>query len=207
MPRLPKPSTGVHSSTGRKNPVPLGRPASQGKAFQLDRDEFYLRSLRHTDASPEFAGWMNDPEVVSGINIPELNMSVERLARYITTFDNLRKYLIGIFVKPDMKLIGFYQIDVDVRHRRGTITAVIGNRDWWGEGVFKRTSPGLVDAFFEHRNIDKMSVRITSRNKKILYSLMGTRFKHEGCLKGEVLAPDGQRLDIHIFGRLKSSDQ
>jgi len=67
-----------------------------------------------------------------------------------------------------------------------------------------RPARPLVDAFFEHRNIDKMTLRITSQNKKILFSLMGTRFKHEGCLKQEVLTPDGRRLDLHVFGRAKN---
>ncbi len=197
-------STGSASRRQMRSRAEVGVPAfARGKAFQLELDQYYLRTLRHADASLEFTRWMNDPDVVAGMNIPKLNMSVEDLSKFIGTFDNLKKYLVGIFVKPDMQLIGFYQIDVDLRHRRGVITAVVGNRQWWGKGVFRNSARPMVDAFFATRDIDKMTLRVTSRNKKVLYSLMTSSFKYEGCLKEEVLAPDGQRLDIHVFGRLK----
>jgi len=205
MPKIPKTrSTGSALPRQMRGNAGVGVPTfARGKAFQLELDQYYLRTLRHTDASLEFTQWMNDPDVVTGMNIPKLNMSVENLSRFIGTFDNLKKYIIGIFVKPDMQLIGFYQIDVDLKHRRGVITAAVGNRHWWGKGVFRTTARPMVDAFFETRDIDKMTLRVTSSNKKILYSLMTSSFSYEGCLKEEVLAPDGQRLDIHVFGRVK----
>jgi len=204
MPKMPKPqhkrltSAGKFSSKARR-PAP-----SVGKAFQLDVAGFYLRSLRKPDATSDFVNWMNDADLLAGMNLPAFNMTTADLQDYIAKANNLHKYLIGIFTKPDLRLIGFYQIDVTLLHRRASITAAIGDKQWWGKGALKETARPLVDAFFEHRNIDKMTLRITSQNKKILFSLMGTRFKHEGCLKQEVLTPDGRRLDLHVFGRAKN---
>lgn len=175
-----------------------------GRPFQADAGEFVLRSLKPSDASATFTDWMSDPEVIAGMNLPPFDMTVEDLQNYIARADNRNKYLIGIFAKPEKKLIGFYQIDVNLLHRKAEMTAAIGDKAWWGKGVFKKTAGPLVDEFFKSRNIGKMSVRVTSQNKKILYSLMGSRFKHEGCLRQDVLTPDGRRLDVNLFARLKN---
>ncbi|MEO1160931.1 MAG: GNAT family protein [Pseudomonadota bacterium] len=203
MPKMPQTKQSRLSTSGKlKNQRRMPEPR-QGKAFQLDLEHYYLRSLRKPDANSDFTEWMNDAELLAGMNLPAFNMTVQDLQNYIGGANNLDKYLIGIFTKPDMKLIGFFQVDVSLLHRRASLTAAIGEKDWWGKGVLKETARPLVDMFFEHRNIDKMSLRITSKNRKILFSLMGTRFKHEGCLKQEVLAPGGERLDVHVFGRTK----
>ena len=203
MPKLPRSKPKKLATSGKFTSA--RRPAPpKGKAFQLDLDGFYLRSLRKPDANADFISWMNDADMLAGMNLPAFNMSAADLQGYIGRADNLHKYLIGIFTKPDMKLIGFFQIDVNLLHRRASMTAAIGDKDWWGKGLLREISPRVVDAFFESRNIDKMTLRVTSQNKKILFSLMGSPFKHEGCLKQEVLTPDGRRLDIHAFGRLKN---
>ena len=109
MPKMPKTrSTGSALPRQMRGKAGVGVPTSaRGKAFQLELDQYYLRTLRHTDASLEFTRWMSDPDVVAGMNIPKLNMSVEDLSKFIGTFDNQKKYLVGIFAKPDMQLIGF----------------------------------------------------------------------------------------------------
>lgn len=205
MPKMPKTKQPRLSTSGKMSSKARIPAPPQGKAFQLDLDEYYLRSLRKPDANTEFTEWLNDADLLAGMNLPAFNMTVQDLQNYIGRANNLHKYLIGIFAKPDMKLIGFFQIDVTLLHRRASMTAAIGEKEWWGKGVLKDTARPLVEAFFEHRNIDKMSLRITSKNRKILFSLMGTKFKHEGCLEKEVLTPEGERLDLHMFARVKES--
>ena len=198
MPRMP--------TTKKKLPLSAKDfpPAPQGKAFQLDLKTYYLRSLRKPDASTNFTEWMNDADVLFGLNLGAFNMTVPDLKHYIGTANNLTKYLIGIFTKPDMRLIGFYQIDVNLMHKRGSMTAAIGEKEMWGKSVLKETAPPLVESLFQNRGLDKISLRIVSKNKRILFSLMGTRFKHEGCLRQEVLTPSGERLDVNVFARMKN---
>ena len=118
MPKMPKPqhkrltAAGKFSSKARR-PAP-----SVGKAFQLDVAGFYLRSLRKPDATSDFVNWMNDADLLAGMNLPAFNMTTADLQDYIAKANNLHKYLIGIFTKPDLRLIGFYQIDVTLLHRR-----------------------------------------------------------------------------------------
>lgn len=199
MPRMPKAKQNLVAS-----PRSMPMTTRQGKAFQLDLKDYYLRSLRKPDANFAFTEWMNDPDVLFGLNLPAFNMDVENLKNYIGTANNLTKYLIGIFTKPEMRLVGFYQIDVNLMHKRGSITAAIGEKELWGKSVLRETSAPLVESFFQNRDVDKLSLRIISKNKRILFSLMGTRFKHEGCLRQEVLTPSGERLDVNVFARVKN---
>jgi len=204
MPKMPQSKQSRLSLSATLRPKSRMPEPPKGEPFQLDLDDYFLRSLRKPDANSAFTGWMNDPELLAGMNLRAFNMTLQDLQNYIGRANNLDKYMIGVFAKPDMKLIGFYQIDVSLLHRRASITAAIGEKEWWGKGVLKDTARPLVDAFFENRNIEKMSLKITSKNRKILFSLIGTRFKHEGCLVQEVLTPNGDRVDLHVFGRTKN---
>ena len=167
----------------------------------IETNGFLLRSLTPTDVTVSFLTWLNAPEMMEGLNLPLLDFTPAQMTEYITRFDNLNNYFIGIFDKQNNnKLIGFYTIDVNLAHRVGNITAGIGGQGYVGKTVLWATIDALLDYFYIYRELYKMVARILAKNRRMLFCFVkNPRFLLEATLKGECQTPDGERVDILIF--------
>jgi len=179
-------------------------PVSEGAPVLIETDNYWLRSLSDFDAGPRMLSWFSDKEMLDGLNLPELNFTQESLRQFIGTFNNKTSYILGIFSKTEEVLIGFYTIDINLQHRTGQLTAGLGNKTFWGKDVMAETGLGIRDHFFVHRNLAKLSARILARNRRMLYTFIGSPdFVFEARLIKECLAQDGTRLDLLIFSAVK----
>lgn len=172
-----------------------------GVPIFIETNGFLLRSLTPNDVSASFLAWMNSPEMMEGLNLPPLNFTHAQMAEYISRFDNLHNYFIGIFDKQNgNRLVGFYTIDVNLTHRVGNITAGVGEPGYVGKTVLWATIDALLDHFYTYRDLYKTVARILARNRRMLFCFVNNpRFKLEATLKGECQAPNGDRVDILIF--------
>ncbi len=88
------------SKTGR--PVPsVQRPVPAASPVILESHGFHIRSLRPHDASEKLSSWLADPDMMWGLNIPGRDWPIEKQQAFILSFDNRKRYLIGIFCKGD----------------------------------------------------------------------------------------------------------
>lgn len=150
------------------------------------------------------AAWFEDPSVLAGLNLPEGGITTRNLRDYIADFDNHRKFILGIFVKPHLRLIGFYQIDVNIPHRVAQLSAIIGDKDYRGLEDHNWLTDLLVDEFFTNRMVEKFVARVLANNYKALWSMKNSSFDFEAVLREDNLMPNGKRVDIVQFRRLKS---
>jgi RimJ/RimL family protein N-acetyltransferase len=182
-----------------------GEASVQQKPVMLETNGFMLRSLVPDDMNPRVLSWLSDSEMMQGLNLASLNFDLDQLRAFVGRFDNLRNYMIGIFDKSNGLLIGFYTIDVDLRHRVGQITTGIGEPAYLGKGTLWATIDALLDHFFAERNVDKISARILAKNYRMIFNFKDNpRFVLEGCLRQECVAPDGKRVDILLFASFKN---
>jgi len=166
---------------------------------------YTLRNLRHADITERFMGWLNTSEMSSGLNIGPTNFDLPKLTQFIQSFENYRRYFIGIFDSRTNLLIGFYTIDVTPQHRVGTLTAAIGEEDYKRKDVFHVTIDALLDHFFAERDIEKMTARVIARNWKMLFNLRDSlRFMVDAHLAQECLTPVGDRVDVVSFAAFKN---
>lgn len=191
-------------------PVDLFSPPTirvlEGTPVSLAAGRYLLRSLTPGDATPRFLTWLNSPEMLQGLNLSALNFTLEQLRRFIAGFDNRQNYLIGIFARDSGLLVGFYTIDMNLKHKVGQITTGIGEKAFEGKGALWATNDALLDHFYEHRDIEKMTARILSRNHRMIFNFVGSpTFFFEAKLKEECLAPDGKRLDILVFSSFRDA--
>jgi RimJ/RimL family protein N-acetyltransferase len=182
-----------------------GRTPVLQRSVMLETNGFVLRSLVPDDINPRVLSWLSAGEMMQGLNLASLNFALGQLREFVGKFDNLRNYFIGIFDKSNGLLIGFYTIDVDLRHRVGQITTGIGEPAYLGKGTLWATIDALLDHFYVERNVDKISARILAKNYRMLFNFKDNpRFVLEGCLREECLAPDGKRVDILLFASYKN---
>jgi RimJ/RimL family protein N-acetyltransferase len=185
---------------------PGGAAAKPGGARLLVVTEnFRLRSLQPRDVTPRFVEWYQDDDMRAGLNIGPRNWTVVEMQQFVMSFDNLARYIIGIFHKQSETLVGFYTLDVNLQHKTAQMAAGIGEREFWGKNVLIETTPRLVRHLFDFRGIDKVAAPVLAKNRRILFQFMVPDiFTFEGRLHQEVLEPSGKRIDLVLFSALKS---
>jgi len=171
----------------------------------IETNGFVLRSLVPDDINPRVLSWLSDGEMMQGLNLTSLSFDLDQLRAFVGKFDNLHNYIIGIFEKSSGLLVGFYTIDVDLKHRVGQITTGVGERAYQGKGTLWATIDALLDHFYAERNVDKISARILAKNYRMIFNFKdNTRFVLEARLQQECLAPNGERVDILLFASFKN---
>ena len=193
--------------------VPLTKPIppaveTPGQPVRLETNGFLLRSLVPDDVNPQMLSWLANREMLQGLNLPGLDFDLAGLRRFVAGFDNLSHYIIGIFDQANGLLIGFYTIDVDLKHKIGHITTGIGESAYHGKGTLWATIDVLLDHFYAGRDVDKFSARILAKNYRMIFNFKDNpRCVLEACLRQDCLAPNGERLDILLFASFKNPPQ
>jgi RimJ/RimL family protein N-acetyltransferase len=176
----------------------------KGRPVLLKTKRFALRSLRPSDASQRWIGWLKDPEVMGPLNAPIKAWTANELMAHVASADNNSRFLVGIFENSDDVQIGFYMVDVDDLHRRAAFNIVIGEKSWWGKGVVNETRAALLDEFFNNRGIEKVVGMPFARNFPAIFNYKAQGWRHEGTfLRHCISVAGGSRLDQFQFGLTK----
>jgi len=197
-----------------KRPVIVAlSPESAAPAFGQSKRNFIVsesepycvRSLLPSEVTPDFLSWFSKPDILRGLNLADLHFDLEKLRRFVAGFDNVHNYMLGIFSRKTNLLIGFYTLDVNLQHKVGVITTAIGHEAHRGAGVMWETIDGVLDYFYDNRDIEKITARVLAKNYSMLFNLKrNLRFVLEARLRHEARAPDGQRLDVLVFASYKT---
>ena len=183
---------------------PAAVQVDTGAGVHIETPHLVTRSLRASDVTTEFAQWFNDAQMLQGLNLSALNFSVDGLRAFVASFDNIHHFLIGIFSKPGGQLLGFYNFSVAPQHRVATLTLGADPRIKIGREVFWESWFPLCDEMFDHRGIDKITSRVLTTNRKLLFALIDTEhFVYEATLKQEISGKDGKRLDVMVLSCFK----
>lgn len=181
----------------------MARP--RGKPVDIRTERFRLRSLTPIDASERWLKWSVDPDVMGPLNVPIQPMSRRELEAYIAGFDNLNRYVIGIFTGAENRFIGFYMITVERQHLTANFNVLIGDKDYWGQKVVNETRAALLDFLFTERGVEKAYGRPLARNFPAVFNYKAQGWRLEGVFHGQVKSvADGSRLDQYHFGMLAS---
>lgn len=198
IPRPPRLPIGMRSSTANQQ-----RARSTGKPVLLETENFILRSLKPSDSGPTFASWFTDPLVLDGLNLPAEGLNREQVRGYLAKFDNQRRYIIGTFAKPELRFIGFHQMDLVPNQRFAQISFVLGDKAYREKPRSDELTIAIVSEFIKNRNIEKIVARVKARNIRALWMMQQTIFEFEAVLKQDMLLPGGGRSDIVQFRYLK----
>ncbi|MEN3930059.1 GNAT family N-acetyltransferase [Microvirga sp. W0021] len=178
--------------------------APEGAPIAVESEHYWLRSLAIHDVGQKLLGWLNDDEMLTGLNIQNLNFTLDSLRKFVSSFDNKNNYILGIFDKAEETMIGFVTLDVDKANRIGRLTAGLGNKSFWGRDVFYEIGLLIRDYFFSERNIEKLSAHVVEHNRRMIFNFIGSPdYQFELCLQKECLTPDGSRADVLVFSAIK----
>ncbi len=176
--------------------------------IRLKTDRFVIRTLRDTDASETIAKWLADAELMKNVNHKPERMSLLQLRRFISSYDQATRLLVGVFDAADDKPVGYYLIDINPPQRRATFNVVIGDRDYWGQRTVLETRAALMDYMFQYGAVEKLIGGPLARNFPAVFNYKAQGWKLEGLMKSHVLTAGGTgRIDQYQFAMLKDEWQ
>jgi RimJ/RimL family protein N-acetyltransferase len=178
-------------------------PRARGRPVNIETQRFTVRSLTARDVSGVFRLWISNPTVMAALNMPPRRLSQADLERFIASYDDNTRYLVGIFNRATGEIIGAFMLDVTPAHALVKASGFIGDRNWRGKMVFEEVGTGLFDEFFKNRGIEKATAQVWEKNFAALVPLRRLGFKVEGFLRNEIRAFDGSgRRNQFILGLL-----
>ena len=113
-----------------------------GDLVHLTTERFVVRSAEREDVTDAFLGWLADPDVMVGLNLPRKRFSRPQAVRFVLSHDNQTQFFLVIVCRGDDRPIGFFVVTVDPKHGCAETSVVVGDRDYWGKNVVIETAHG-----------------------------------------------------------------
>lgn len=132
-------------------------------AFEGER--VTLRVMDERDATAQYAGWLNDPEVnrflaTKSATVPELQTYID--AKHKQT-DAL---FFGVYLKTDGTHIGTVKLEpIELEKKRATIAVMIGEKEYWGKGYAGEAMKILMDWCFGELGCDEVNLGVIAKNE------------------------------------------
>ncbi|TSC59567.1 MAG: putative N-acetyltransferase [Candidatus Peregrinibacteria bacterium Greene0416_62] len=131
-------------------------------AFESPR--LTLRIMEDRDATEEYAGWLNDPEV--NRYLATKSATIKELQDYIQKKDLQADALFfGVYLKSNGAHIGTVKLEpIEPAQKRATIAVMIGNKMHWGKGYAAEAMKLLMDWCFNELKFDEVNLGVIAKN-------------------------------------------
>jgi RimJ/RimL family protein N-acetyltransferase len=192
MPKMPQ-------QGGRPLVTPLA--AMKLKPVFVDRwnDRYRLRTLTPPEVTAETAEWLSDPAIMEGLNAPQKAMGLDAFRAYVASFDNLRRNLMAIRNRADDRAIGLLFVEIDLRHRLGSLHMVLARRQA-PIGAARHVTRIAMRHFFLERKLEKLTFQPLARNRAAIAACEAAALRLEGVLRSHRIdGRTGERLDQMLY--------
>jgi ribosomal-protein-alanine N-acetyltransferase len=157
-----------------------GEPLAAGR-------EIVLRTFTREDITPDYIGWLNDPEVVTFSSQRFVVHTYESCATYHDSFAGSPNLFVAIVHKTTGRVIGTMTAYVDIEQSTADMGILIGDRSMWGTGVGTDAWSALMQYLFEHGGVKLITAGTLAENhgmrriaEKCGMQLVGNRLIEDG---------------------------
>ena len=152
------------------------------------------------DRLADIVHWRNDPEVNAYLRqgIRTLEEVQEWYAQYFSRAENT---LFAVYA--DHNLVGYATLEqMDTTHRSGEIGIVIGNPEYWHQGLGARVVQRLTTLAFTVYHLHRVYAVIHGGNGASRRCFEKVGFRHEGHFR-EARYVNGTFIDLHYYAVLE----
>lgn len=170
---------------------------------RIDGARLYLRQVRIGDAPGAYLAWMNDPNVTKYTESRFTPHSVEDIERYIEDITTNGRFLfLAIVHVADDTHIGNIKLGpVDWNHMVADIGIIIGNKEYWGQGMAAEAISTLAAYSFEVLGLHKLTAGCYLPNQAAVKAFEKAGFEIEGVMKQHCLL-DNYYVDMIRLGKI-----
>ncbi|MFQ5617712.1 MAG: GNAT family N-acetyltransferase [Rhodospirillales bacterium] len=185
----------------RGSAVERAKAWQPGQPVRLDTARTVIRSMTADDVTERYVSWFADAEVMRHITM-DMNLSRAELLEFVASFDNAERFHFGVFLKDSGLPIGWLKILCDLPDKRGIMTTVIGDRDYWGRGFGFEMRTAIIDFMFDVLGLHKAVSKVYSDSLPAQGLNTKLGFRREGILLEHEVGRGGEWRDVHVFGIL-----
>ena len=170
----------------------------------LQAPQVYLRPLEEADLTETYLQWLNDPEVNRWNSHAVFPNTWKKMRDYFaSTQDTTSAVVLAIIAADQHRHIG----NISLQHinwvdRNAEFAALIGEKDYWGKGVFTTAGVLLVEYGFDRLNLQRIYFGTNIENIGVEKAAVKMGFKREG-LRRQAVYKWGRYMDIVEYGLLR----
>ncbi len=146
----------------------------------------YTEYAHNEGVKQKYLKWLDDLEVVKLINVPEL-LIPKKIDFIEASFDRFtQSNSIGFFIRTieNGDIIGNVKLsEINLHKRSANDGIMIGEKDWWGKGIFYEAFLLLLDYGFNVLGLHRITGGCNVNNKGIPKILEKIGYKKEGELR------------------------
>lgn len=167
----------------------------------LETENLVLRRFELVDAD-RIQALLNNPRVADTLMDVKLPYTLEDARRLVMYSHEAvpagTAYLFGIEQKPERRLIGYIDIEVEAVHQRGEIAYWIGS-DFWRRGYATEAARRIVQFAWDDLKLNRVYGYCMARNIASARVLMKAGLTYEGTLRQETVK-NGVFEDVEFYG-------
>ena len=173
--------------------------------LRLESERIYLRPVEISDATEEYVGWLNDPEVNRFLESRFVIHTLEGVRSYVKRVGkDQNNVFLAIIRKEDGKHIGNIKLgSIDWYHKVGDIGILIGDKKSWGKGYATEAIRALESYAFGTLNLHKLTAGAYENNVGSIKAFLKLGFFEEGRRREQVFF-QGDYLDTVLLAKINN---
>src|SRR5215471_3667811 len=177
---------------------------SRQQAF-LQGDRVYLRPLERADLNETYLGWLNDTEVTRYLETGSFPSTMPDLEKFYEGVTSSRSDVIfAIMDRKSQRHIGNAKLGpISWVHRRALFGIMIGEKDFWSQGIGKEVTRLVVEYGFQRLYLNRIGLAVFAEHESAVRCYQSVGFKVEGKFREEMFS-EGMYKDRLWMGLLRS---
>lgn len=158
-----------------------------------------------SQVSPRYLGWMNDSLVSQFLESRHYVHTIETLQNFVASvLQSENSYLFRILSNSDSQHIGNIKVgSISPHHKRAEIGILIGERDYWGQGLASEAIELVTNYCFTTLDLHKVTAGCYSSNEGSRRAFETAGYSVEAVQKEQFLDDDGNWNSGIILARFK----
>jgi RimJ/RimL family protein N-acetyltransferase len=133
----------------------------------LENDRSLVRSLTVEDASQRWCDWTKDPVASLMLNAKPKALELDQLREYIGGFDQIDRYLLGLFDKQNGKHFGIIAAEF-LEPRKITPSLLIGEPEYRSTGVITDLRRFMMEFTLTNIEFDAVVTTVLAHNTVVI---------------------------------------
>ncbi len=155
------------------------------KKYISSNKKIYLREILDIDVTQKYVDWLNDKEINQYLEARFIKHSLDTAKQYIKAmYESSDNKIFGIFDNDTNQHIGNIKLGgVDFFHRRAHLGIMIGDKNYWGQGIATEAIKIISRIAKNELNLNKLYAGAYSVNLGSINAFVKAGWEQEGVQK------------------------
>ena len=170
----------------------------------LENNNYIVRTIEKADLNERYLGWLNDPEIIRYLEVPE-NYTMKMLHEYYDSLDDNSRLLFAIIDRKSNQHIGNLTLNpISIANNNTGLGGIIGEKKYWGTPAFVESMELLMEYAFKIRKFHKILSSVVDKNVPCIIASRKVGFQVEGIRRQHIKLMNGQYSDVYVFGKINT---